>query len=157
VELRNIGNGLALPPEETRRALDAIEHAGEQALAEMRQLLGMLRSDDELLALGPQPGLTRIDELATRLTTTGLPVEVTIEGEPVKLPPGIDVSAYRIVQEASALLLKDAKEQQLVAAIRVVADGGSLFAPPSPPSDRKICRTRTRVQRQGSTRPPQGT
>src|SRR5207249_11367654 len=51
-------------PLETQQALDAIELAGEQALAEMRRLLGMLRSDDEQLALVPQPSLTRIDELA---------------------------------------------------------------------------------------------
>jgi signal transduction histidine kinase len=95
-------------PAETREALDAIEHAGEQALAEMRRLLGMLRSDDEQLALAPQPSLTRIDELAARLTNTGMPVEVTIEGEPVELPPGIDVSAYRIVQEALTNALKHA-------------------------------------------------
>jgi hypothetical protein len=59
----------------------------------MRRLLGMLPSDDDELGLAPQPSLTRIDDLAGRLTSTGLPVEVTIEGEPVELPPGIDVSA----------------------------------------------------------------
>jgi signal transduction histidine kinase len=99
---------LSADPAETREALDAIEHAGEQALAEMRRLLGMLRSNDEQLALAPQPSLTRIDELAARLTSTGMPVEVTIEGEPVELPPGIDVSAYRIVQEALTNALKHA-------------------------------------------------
>ena len=95
-------------PSETQQALDAIELAGEQALAEMRRLLGMLRSDDEQLALVPQPSLTRIDELAARVTTTCLPVEITIEGVPVELPPGVDVSAYRIVQEALTNALKHA-------------------------------------------------
>jgi signal transduction histidine kinase len=95
-------------PAETREALNAIEHAGEQALAEMRRLLGMLRQTDDALALAPQPSLARIDELVGRLAATGLPVEVTVEGEPMALPPGIDVSAYRIVQEALTNTLKHA-------------------------------------------------
>jgi signal transduction histidine kinase len=99
---------LAEDPDETRQALDVIEHAGEQALVEMRRLLGMLRADDEELALAPQPSLARIDELAARLGATGLPVEVTIEGDPGELPPGLDVSAYRIVQEALTNTLKHA-------------------------------------------------
>ncbi len=99
---------LADSPAETRAALDAIEHTGEQALTEMRRLLGMLRLDDEEFALAPQPSLGRIDELAAALTATGLPVEITVEGEPVELPPGIDVSAYRIVQEALTNALKHA-------------------------------------------------
>jgi signal transduction histidine kinase len=95
-------------PAETRKALDAIEHAGEQALGEMRRLLGMLRETDEPIALAPQPSLRRLDQLAASLTATGLPVEVTVEGEPVELPPGGDVSAYRIVQEALTNALKHA-------------------------------------------------
>ena len=99
---------LAHSPGETRAALDAIEHTGEQALTEMRRLLGMLRRDDEEFALAPQPSLGRIDELAAALTATGLPVEITVEGEATELPPGIDVSAYRIVQEALTNALKHA-------------------------------------------------
>jgi signal transduction histidine kinase len=94
--------------EDTRRALDAIEHAGEQALAEMRRLLGMLRESDAELAFTPPPSLTRIDQLAAQLTATGLPVEVTVEGEAFALPPGVDASAYRIVQEALTNALKHA-------------------------------------------------
>jgi signal transduction histidine kinase len=93
---------------ETRAALDAIEGAGEQALAEMRRLLGMLRQDDEELALAPQPSLSRIDELVASLGATGLPVELRIEGDPVELPGGMDVSAFRIVQEALTNALKHA-------------------------------------------------
>jgi signal transduction histidine kinase len=93
---------------ETRHALDAIEHAGEQALVEMRRLLGVLRADEGQLALAPQPSLSRLADLADGLTRTGLPVEVTVEGDAVELPPGIDVSAYRIVQEALTNALKHA-------------------------------------------------
>ena len=60
------------------------------------------------LALAPQPSLARIDDLAASLTETGLPVEVRVEGTPVDLPPGIDVTAYRIVQEALTNTLKHA-------------------------------------------------
>ena len=59
----------------------------------------MLRQDDGL-ALAPQPSLRRIDDLVGSLQAAGLPVELQIEGEPVDLPPGVDVSAYRIIQEA---------------------------------------------------------
>jgi signal transduction histidine kinase len=95
-------------PEDTRRALDAIEHAGEQALAEMRRLLEVLRRADEEPALAPRPGLSRIDELVAELTATGLPVEVTVEGEQFALSPGVDVTAYRIVQEGLTNALKHA-------------------------------------------------
>src|SRR5262249_11536998 len=95
-------------PDETRKALDTIERAGEQALVEMRRLLGMLRDTDEAVALAPQPSLRQLDQLAANLTATGLPVHVTIEGEPVELSPGVDVSAYRIVQEALTNALKHA-------------------------------------------------
>jgi len=99
---------LAEDPDETRRALDVIEHAGEQALVEMRRLLGLLRHDDAELSLAPPPSLRRIDELVAGIRASGLPVEVVIEGEPVELPPGVDVSAYRIVQEALTNALKHA-------------------------------------------------
>jgi signal transduction histidine kinase len=95
-------------PDETRRALDVIEHAGEQALGEMRRLLGLLREDDPEPTLAPPPTLRRIDELVAGTRASGLPVEVIIEGEPVELPPGVDVSAYRIVQEALTNALKHA-------------------------------------------------
>ena len=95
-------------PGETRAALDAIEHAGEQALTEMRRLLGMLRAADERAALAPQPGLGRLDDLATEVAAAGLPVEVRVEGDPVELSPSVDVSAYRIVQEALTNALKHA-------------------------------------------------
>jgi signal transduction histidine kinase len=94
--------------DETRIALDEIERAGEQALAEMRRLLGMLREDDEEFALAPQPTLTRIDELLSSFGIAGLPVALSIEGEPIDLPPGVDVSAFRIVQEALTNALKHA-------------------------------------------------
>ena len=105
-------------PVEAREALDAIERAGEQALTEMRRLLGLLRDGDEELALAPQPSLARIDDLAASLTETGLPVEVRVEGTPVNLPPGIDVTAYRIVQEALTNTLKHAGPARAFVVVR---------------------------------------
>jgi signal transduction histidine kinase len=113
---------LAESPDETREALDAIEHAGEQALGEMRRLLGMLRQDDGELALAPQPSLAQLPELADRLTRTGLPVELSVEGDAVELPPGIDVSAYRIVQEALTNALKHAGPARAHVTLRFRSD-----------------------------------
>ncbi|HWQ23104.1 MAG TPA: histidine kinase [Gaiellaceae bacterium] len=99
---------LATDPAEARQALDAIERTASQALAEMRRLLGLLRESDEQLALAPQPTLARLDDLVGQVREAGLPVEVAIEGTPLELPPGIDLSAYRIVQEALTNALKHA-------------------------------------------------
>jgi signal transduction histidine kinase len=109
-------------PAETRVALDAIERAGEQALGEMRRLLGMLRLADERAALTPQPGLGRLGELAAEVTAAGLPVDVRVEGDVVELPPGVDVSAYRIVQEALTNALKHAGPARATVVLRYVPD-----------------------------------
>lgn len=95
-------------PEETRSALDAIERTASQALGEMRRLLGLLRESKDELALAPQPSLARLDDLVGQVRQAGLPVEVTIEGIPTDLPPGVDLSAYRIVQETLTNALKHA-------------------------------------------------
>ncbi len=95
-------------PDEARQALDAIERTASQALDEMRRLLGLLRESDEELALTPQPTLARLHDLVTHVRDAGLPVELAVEGEPTELPPGVDLSAYRIVQEALTNALKHA-------------------------------------------------
>ena len=95
-------------PGEARAAFDTIERTAAQALAEMRRLLGLLRADDEQLALAPQPSLSRLDGLVDAVRGAGLPVDVRVEGEPVELAPGVDLSAYRIVQEALTNALKHA-------------------------------------------------
>jgi signal transduction histidine kinase len=95
-------------PEQTRDALDTIERTASQALTEMRRLLGLLRETDDEVALAPQPTLARIDELVGQVRDAGLAVELEVEGTPRELPPGIDLSAYRIVQEALTNALKHA-------------------------------------------------
>ena len=110
-------------PAETRGALDTIEHTGQQALVEMRRLVGLLRESDEELALAPQPTLSRLDHLVDQVRAAGLPVELSIEGEPIDLPPGIDLSAYRIVQEALTNALKHAGPAQARVSLRYHPDG----------------------------------
>ncbi|MGZ6274335.1 MAG: sensor histidine kinase, partial [Candidatus Limnocylindrales bacterium] len=85
-------------PAAARTALEAVESAGRTALAEMRRMLAVLREDDP--GLGPQPGLGELDRLIAQVRDVGLPVELKIEGEACCLPAGMDLAAYRIVQEA---------------------------------------------------------
>jgi signal transduction histidine kinase len=110
---------LATLPGEAETALRAVEGAGRDAMTELRHLLGLLapspNGDDdrterygagELSGLAPQPSLSRLGTLVDRIAFAGLPVEVRISGEPRPLPPGIDVTAYRIIQEALTNALK---------------------------------------------------
>jgi signal transduction histidine kinase len=91
----------------TREVLETIEHIGRGALTEMRRLVGMLRSDTAD-PLEPQPGLGDLPTLVARVSDAGLPVELHLEGERRQLPVGIELSAYRIVQEALTNALKHA-------------------------------------------------
>jgi signal transduction histidine kinase len=108
VQARGGRRSLDDEPEEAREAFDAIEATGAQALDEMRRLLGLLRRDDAEFALAPQPSLASLPALAAQVSEAGLPVEVSIEGERRELPPGVDLSAFRIVQEALTNALKHA-------------------------------------------------
>jgi signal transduction histidine kinase len=99
-----------LPDElaEDRDALNGVERAGRTALAEMRRLLAAMRREGEEAELLPQPGLDELDSLLEEIGRAGLPVELHVDGEPFPLPPGIDLSAYRIVQEGLTNALKHA-------------------------------------------------
>jgi signal transduction histidine kinase len=83
-------------------AIAAVEASGRAALDELRRLLGVLRRGDEALALAPQPSLARADALVARLNAEGRVVTLTVEGEPAPLPPGLDLVAYRVIEEALA-------------------------------------------------------
>jgi signal transduction histidine kinase len=83
-------------------ALAVIEETGRDALAEMRRLLGVLRRDDEGPALAPQPSLARADALVARVANHGFQAELSVEGDPVPLSPGVDLAGYRVLQEALA-------------------------------------------------------
>jgi signal transduction histidine kinase len=113
---------LEAEPADAREAFATIERTGHQALEEMRRLLGMLRASDEQLALAPQPTLKELDKLVEQVQAAGLPVQVAIEGEPRELPPGVDLSAYRIVQEALTNALKHAGPARARVLLRYDAD-----------------------------------
>jgi signal transduction histidine kinase len=96
-------------PEEARKALAAIEVTSRQALNEMRRLLGVLREEAEPVgSLAPAPGLAEVDALAAEVAKAGARVEVRIEGTRPELPLGLDLSAYRIVQEALTNVVRHA-------------------------------------------------
>jgi signal transduction histidine kinase len=92
--------------DEDREALASVEQAGRTALAEMRRLLGAMRSDGDGVDLAPQPGLDALDALVGDVRRAGLPVRLRVDGEPLPLPRAIDLSAYRIVQEGLTNALK---------------------------------------------------
>ncbi|MFI9772009.1 sensor histidine kinase [Streptomyces sp. NPDC052415] len=89
-------------PDQAKKALETISSTGRQALAEMRRLLGVLRTGEhqEGGEYVPQPDVEQIDELVQQCRTSGLPVDFKVEGTPRPLPSGVELTAYRIVQEA---------------------------------------------------------
>lgn len=93
-------HGLDPADHATRASLEAIEAVGRESLREMRRLLGLLGEGDATQGLSPQPRVTDLPELARSITVAGLPVHLTVEGQPVPLSPGIELAAYRVVQEA---------------------------------------------------------
>ncbi|MFJ9776286.1 sensor histidine kinase [Kitasatospora sp. NPDC101157] len=103
---------LATMPEEAAAAMGAVEAAGRDAMTELRHLLGLLApaadggEEPGPEGFAPQPSLSRLSPLIDRFAFAGLPVEVRISGEPRPLPGGIDVTAYRIIQEALTNALK---------------------------------------------------
>lgn len=106
-------------PELARETLASIESTGRQALTDMERMLGILRGDEVTeLALSPQPNLAHVDALAKQVTEAGLPVEVAVEGTPAALSPSIDLTAYRIIQEALTNVLKHAGPARATVRIR---------------------------------------
>ena len=87
---------------------DGIADTGRVAMSELRRLLGVLREDTERQGTEPQPGIAAVPDLVARVRAAGLPVDLVTEGEPRTLPDGIDVSAYRIVQEALTNVVRHA-------------------------------------------------
>ncbi len=95
-------------PQRAKQALNSIEAAGRQALTEMRALLRVLRTDPAEAGRAPQPGLTQLPSLVEQMNLAGLPVRLGIEGQPRPLPVSVEVTAYRIVQQALTNTLKHA-------------------------------------------------
>jgi len=93
-------------PRQSVDALLAVESSGREALRELRHLLGLLTAPDDGPALAPQPGLDQLQPLLARMAQAGLPVELQVHGRQRPLPAGLDLTAYRIVQEALTNVLK---------------------------------------------------
>ena len=106
------------PMAEDRDALRGVEQAGRGALAEMRRLLSVMRREGDGLELAPQPGLDGLDSLIKEISRAGLPVELHVAGKRFPLPPGIDLSAYRIVQEGLTNALKHARATHAEVTVR---------------------------------------
>jgi signal transduction histidine kinase len=132
-------------PEAAKRILETISDTSRDALSEMRRLLGVLRSapgsesdgDEGDRDLAPAPGLGALDDLAARVTEAGVPVDLRVDGEHAGLPAGVDLAAYRIVQEALTNVLKHAGPARATVSVRyhddavrlVVTDDGRGAAP----------------------------
>jgi signal transduction histidine kinase len=108
-------------PERARESLHAIQRLSREALSEMRQVLGIIRQDGGG-SLAPQPTLADLSALIDRHRDTGLPVELRVEGHERRLPPGLEVSAYRVVQEALANIRKHADGAPATVTVRYEDD-----------------------------------
>lgn len=123
--------------DEAKAALVSIAETSRSALAEIRQILGALRTGQDLTPVRPAPGLAALSDLVGELAAAGLPVRVHIAGDPAGVPAGVDVTAYRVVQESLTNVLRHAGPatadvrityQPGAVVIEVVDDGSGLTA-----------------------------
>lgn len=105
-------------PEQAMAMLAAIETSSREAVRAMHRLLGFLRREPENDPLAPQPSVRRLDALIDEMRAAGLPDSLTIAGEARPLPPGVDLPAYRIVQEALTNTLKHAEPATATVTLR---------------------------------------
>jgi len=143
----------ASQPDEAAEALLAVETAGRNTMTELRHLLGLLAppaDGDENGELAPQPSLSQLSTLVDRIAFAGLPVEVRVSGEPRPLPSGVDLTAYRIIQEALTNALKHGDGSKAEVTVRyaehylrveVLNSGPSVLSGATPP--------KTEAQNQG--------
>jgi signal transduction histidine kinase len=140
-----------------RAALETVEAAGREALTEMRRMVGVLRSGEDAPNLAPPPTLDQLGGLADTFRRAGLDVVMESDGEPVPLPPGLDLTAYRLVQEALTNTLRHAEATRVAVCIRygeqalllTVRDDGS--GPNGSPPGTGLLGMRERVAVYGGT------
>jgi signal transduction histidine kinase len=133
-------------PERAEASFALVENTGREALTELRRLLGVLRRGDEELALAPQPSLAHVSSLIQRATAAGLSVELRIDGEPTLLPAGVDLTAYRLVQEALRRAREGGRAER--ATVRVTYADGEVrieVVDDGLPEDRRLLGLRERV------------
>ncbi|MEU7603226.1 sensor histidine kinase [Streptomyces sp. NPDC041003] len=152
-------------PDQAREALLAVEAAGQSAMSELRHVMGLLTmtsdgADPAAEAdLAPQPGLDRLPELADRVRDSGVPVELTVRGAPAELPAGVDLAAYRVVQEALTNTVKHATGAGVSVVVEYapgelrveVTDSGGRPRPAGPGDGRGLVGLRERLALYGGT------
>jgi signal transduction histidine kinase len=141
-------------------SLRSVERAGRDALAEMRRLLGVLDSERDPRALAPQPGLADIQELLVRARDAGLTADLSVDGEPGRMSPGLDLCAYRVVQEALTNAIKHAAPAHAEVCVRwrlgaleleVSDDGRGTVGTGGPAGGHGLAGMRERVALHGGT------
>ena len=113
-------------PDKAQEALSSVESSSRHAIVELQKLVGFLRREGEVDDLAPQPSLQDLDALIADIDQAGLPVEVKVEGDEKPLPPSVDLSAYRIVQEALTNTLKHAGPARATVTVRYAEDAIEL-------------------------------
>lgn len=135
IQAQGAQRALETSPDQAREALSSIETAGRLGLAEMRRLLGLLADDGPDAATVPQPTLHDIPELLARLRATGMPVDLCVEGAVRALPAGVELTGYRIVQEATTNALKHAGRAQVDVRLRYEPDWFDIEVTDQGPAD----------------------
>ncbi len=135
IQAQGAQRALDSSPDQTREALCAIETAGRGGLAEMRRLLGLLTDGGADPGTVPQPTLHEIPELVARLRATGMPVDLRVEGAVRSLPAGIELTGYRIVQEATTNVLKHAGRVRVDVRLRYEPDWFDVVVTDRGPAD----------------------
>jgi signal transduction histidine kinase len=146
-------------PDQAREALLAVEAGGRAAMTELRQVIGLLAPDVDDADLAPQPGLAQLPVLADRIRETGVPVTLTVTGTVDGLPAGVDLAAYRVVQEALTNTVKHAAGAAVTIAVRrtpdelrvEVTDTGGLAVAAGTSGGRGLTGLRDRLATYGGT------
>jgi signal transduction histidine kinase len=118
---------LAVDPAAARAAFDAIERTNTQALGDMRRMLNVLRQADGDTSTAPMPSLRRLPELIADIHASGVPVDLQISGDLDQVPPGVDLSAYRVIQEALTNVIKHAGAARAAVAVQCSTDDVALL------------------------------
>jgi len=136
-------------PARARDAFAAVEETGREALTEIRRLLGVLRHQDDEIALAPQPSLRHLAALVRRVEAAGLPIDLRVDGAERPLPPGVDLTAYRLVQAALGDALERGGAGRAEVRVRYRADGIDLDVVDDGAGARPLAGVRERVSLYG--------
>jgi signal transduction histidine kinase len=153
VGVRGARDVLRTSPEAADDTLARVERSGEQSLVELRRILALLREPERTAESRPQPSLAELNDLVTSYREAGLPVRLEVVGEPVPLPGGVELSVYRLVQEALTNTLKHSNPSNVTVTLAFrdsrleleVVDDGSPTTPAATTTGQGIVGMRERV------------